>query len=175
MKNKERTVRIVFLIISILVVGGIIVFILNFQRGRNKETISVGAVFIGATDDNAWNESNFNGIKSACDTYSCRLYSQKNVPEEKEPLENAVSKLVQQGCSCIFLTSYGYGSLAEEIVKKYPKVAFYCLSGDVQADNCMSYFARMYQVRYLAGIAAGSATKSNLIGFVASMSVPERM
>ena len=173
MKNKERTIRIVFLVISILVVGGIVAFILNFRLGRNKETISVGAVFIGNTEDNAWNESNYTGIKLACDRYSCRLYSQTNVPEEQELLESAVSKLAAKGCSCIFLTSYGYGNVAEDIVKKYPKIAFYFLSGDVQASNCASYFARMYQVRYLAGIAAGAATESNILGFITSMSIPE--
>lgn len=173
MKNKEHLVRIIFLAVSVLMVGGIIVYILNFRLYQRNKPASAGVVLIGSSDDKGWNESHYKGVKYACDEHSCTMYAQMNVPEEEEPLRNAVAELVDDGCSCIFLTSYGYGGYVNSIAKTYPNVAFYSISGNTEADNCMSYFARMYQVRYLSGIAAGASTKSNVIGYVTAMAIPE--
>lgn len=159
--------------VSIVLVIGIVVFIFNFSMTGKNSAIKVGAVLIGVSDDKGWNESHFNGIRTACDSHQCIMYSKELVPEEEEPLRQAVSELVKQGCSVIFLTSYGYGVYADDIAEKYPNVAFYCISGDVSAKNCMSYFARMYQARYLTGIVAGSASESGLLGYVSAMPIPE--
>ena len=173
MKNKEHLIWAVFLLLSILLVAGIVVLIYTFNTGGKDKPISVGAVYIGVTDDKGWNENHYNGIRSACESHSCRLFSKMSVPEEEEPLKKAVAELVDEGCSVIFLTSYGYGGLADIIANAYPDVAFYSISGEASAENCMSYFARMYQARYLSGIAAGAATESGYLGYVAAMPIPE--
>jgi basic membrane protein A len=173
LKNKELRVRILILLAAVLVVVGIVLLIINFRPDRDNRDISVGAVFIGESDDNGWNESHYKGIRKACEENGCRMYSRMGVPEEEEPLKGAVSVLVNQGCSCIFLTSYGYGGYLSSIAKEYPKVAFYCISGEGEGANCTSYFARMYQVRYLAGIVAGKASESGILGYVTAMPIPE--
>ncbi len=173
MKNKDLFVRIVLPITAIAVVIVILVMINNFRPDREENIVSVGALLIGTTDDNGWNESHYEGIRKACEANSCRMYSMTNVPEEEEPIKAAVSELVGKGCSCIFLTSYGYGEYLNSIANEYPKTAFYCISGQGEAANCMTYFARMYQVRYLAGIVAGSATESDMLGYVTAMPIPE--
>lgn len=173
MKSREDRIRNIFFAASILLVAGIVLFIINFRSDRKGYVTRVGAVCIGVSDDNGWNESHFNGIMHACEKESCRMYAKMSVPEEKEALKTAVSELVGEGCSVVFLTSYGYGAFADEIADLYPNTAFYCISGDFTARNCMSYFARIYQVRYLAGIVAGSATESGLLGYVTAMPIPE--
>lgn len=173
MKNKEHLVRTFFLIISIIMVIGIVLFIISFNTIKKNSVIKVGVVLLGVSDDSGWNESHFKGIKTACDSHGCVMYKKESVPEEEESVKTAVSELVGQGCSVIFLTSYGYGGYADSIARTYPDVAFYSISGECTADNCMSYFARMYQARYLAGIVAGSASKSGLLGYVSAMPIPE--
>ena len=173
MKNKEKLIKAAFFFSSVLVVFFIVILIYNFHIAQNDNTVSVGVVLIGVSDDKGWNESHYRGVQYACELNSCKMYAQMDVPEEEEPLKKAVSKLVEQGCSVIFLTSFGYGTYSDSIAESYPNVAFYCISGDVTAKNCMSYFARMYQVRYLSGIVAGSSTKSGILGFVTAMPIPE--
>ncbi len=173
MKNKEHLIKAAFLLVSVLLVGAILLLIYNFRPGQKEKSISVGAVLIGAKDDHGWNESHYNGLQTACDALSCTLQVRENVPEEMEALKETVAELKELECSCIFLTSYGYGLYADEIAGLYPEVAFYCISGEAAADNCMSYFARMYQARYLAGIAAGAATESGLLGYVTAIPIPE--
>jgi basic membrane protein A len=67
------------------------------------------------------------------------------------------------------LTSFGYGTYLDKLSARYPNVAFFCISGHGKAKNSTSYFARLYQVRYLAGIVAGAATKTGVLGYVAAM------
>lgn len=173
MKNREFFVRIALLCAAILVVIVIVVLIITFRPDPEHDAVSVGVVFIGVSDDNGWNESHYEGLLKACEENSCKMYSRMNVPEEEDQVKDAVSGLVDQGCTCIFLTSYGYSEYLNSIAKEYPKVAFYCISGEGEMANCTTYFARMYQVRYLAGIAAGAATNSNILGYVTAIPIPE--
>ena len=48
-------------------------------------------------------------------------------------------------------------------------MTFYGINWEYDAPNYKAYFARIYQARYLAGIVAGSMTKTNHVGFVAAM------
>ncbi len=173
LKNKELLYRIAFLISAIVIVIVIIVMISTFRPDGSKDVVSVGAVLIGASDDNGWNESHYEGVKKACEENSCRMHIRMNIPEEEDKLKEAVSSLINEGCSCIFLTSYGYGEFLNSIAKEYPKIAFYFISGEGEASNCTTYFARMYQVRYLAGIVAGAASESGVLGYVTAMPIPE--
>ncbi len=158
---------------AVLVVCGIVIGIYSFRPVGEDNSILVGAVFVGAADDLGWNQSHYEGIEKACEEHSCRLYSRMNVPEEEAALKQTVSELAGRGCSCIFLTSYGYGEYLDDIAGTYPKIAFYSISGNSKASNSMTYFARMYQARYLSGIVAGAATKTNVLGYVTAMPVPE--
>ncbi|MCR5249736.1 MAG: BMP family ABC transporter substrate-binding protein [Lachnospiraceae bacterium] len=173
MKNKESFVKGAFYIAALLVVAGIILLIWSFRPEAKKEGISVGAVFIGAADDNGWNQSHYEGILAACERNSAGFHARMNVPEEEEAVKEAVAALAAEGCSCIFLTSYGYGAWLDTIARAYPKIAFYCISGEEEAENSSTYFGRDYQVRYLSGIVAGAATKSGILGYVTAMPMPE--
>ena len=173
MKNRENRIRITYFLAFLLLLTAIIVRIITFRTQQQEKDIIVGAVFIGVSDDNGWNESHYKGIKAACEAQGCTMLTQMSVPEEEVPLRKAVSELTDRGCSAVFLTSFGYGAYADSIAKEYPDVAFYCISGESEAKNFVSYFARMYQVRYLSGIVAGAASESGKIGYVTAMPVPE--
>ena len=136
-------------------------------------TVKVGFIYIGPVGDGGYTYAQDQG----------RLYLEKelgvttmmveNVPEtadSKAQMEN----LVKQGCKVIFATSFGYMDYTDEIAKEYPEVVFlHCSGYKMNETNFGNYFGREYQARYLAGIAAGKATKTNKIGYVAAMKIPE--
>ncbi len=173
MRGKEKWMKMLFLILAVLVLVIIIVLIRNFRFGGEKEEVKVGGIFIGECDDGGWNESHYSGILSACEELSCPFEVREHIEEDRNSLEKAVSELRGEGCNVVFMTSYGYGGYANDIALKYPDMAFYCISGKGEAKNLASYFARMYQVRYLAGIVAGKTSKSGKLGVVASMPLSE--
>jgi basic membrane protein A len=60
-----------------------------------------------------------------------------------------------------------------KVAGEFPDGAFMHCSGFKSADNMTNYFGRIYQARYLTGITAGFMTKTNKIGYVAAMQIPE--
>jgi len=82
----------------------------------------------------------------------------------------AIEECLEEGCKIIFGTSWGYMDTMEEMAKEYPDVIFSHGTGYKSNEtNFNNYFGRIYQARYLAGIAAGMKTQSNKIGYVAAM------
>ncbi len=174
LKENKGLSRGMFLGLSLLVLFGIILSIRFFRFSNEKKEVIVGAVFLGSCDDKGWNQSHYDGIKQACEGQDCALLIEENVPEEEEEkLRLAVNRLVEKGCSVLFLTSFGYGNFLNQIASENPMVAFYCISGNGAAENAAAYFPRIYQARYLEGIVAGAASRTGILGMVSSMSNAE--
>lgn len=84
----------------------------------------------------------------------------------------AIEECVEEGCKIIFGTSWGYMDTMEQMANEHPDVIFSHGTGyKSNGKNFNNYFGRIYQARYLSGIAAGLKTESNLIGYVAAMDV----
>ncbi len=164
------------LILVMITVFVLIVVIESFQLPEPKRHVTVGCVLVGGKTDGGWNESHYKGILDACDGNTdspCVLVVRDNVPEEETALLAAVDDLVRDGCNVVFLTSFGYGRYTDDVAKKYPRVAFFGVSGKGEARNSTSYFARLYQVRYLTGIIAGYQSRTGVLGYVAAMPNPQ--
>ena len=96
----------------------------------------------------------------------------ESVPEGPDA-ERVMETAIRNGAKVVYANSFGYMDHVINVAKKYPDVYFNHCSGYKVAPNASTYFGRMYQPRYLSGIVAGKATKSNLIGFVAAYPIPE--
>lgn len=96
----------------------------------------------------------------------------ETVPEGPES-ERVIRDFAQKGYDLIFTTSFGYMDPTMTVAAEFPDVQFVHVSGFKAADNASNIFGRMYQPRYLSGIAAGAATESNIIGYVAAFPIPE--
>jgi basic membrane protein A len=85
-------------------------------------------------------------------------------------IENAMRKFIDQGVNLIIATSWGYMDTCEKLAAEFPLVIFAHASGIKYNNvNFTNYFGRVYQARYLSGIAAGAQTKTGKIGYVAAM------
>ena len=87
--------------------------------------------------------------------------------------ERVLRDLARQGNQIIFTTSFGYMEPAMKVAREFPQVKFEVLTGYRQAPNIATANARYYEGRYLAGIAAGRVTRSNLAGYVVGFPIPE--
>ena len=84
-------------------------------------------------------------------------------------IETAMLECIEEGCNIIFATSCGYMDTCEALAEEYPDVIFSRGTGyKSNGSNFNNYFGRIYQARYLSGIAAGLKTESNKIGYVAA-------
>ena len=96
----------------------------------------------------------------------------ENIPENADA-ERVLRDLAQQGNKLIFATSFGYMNSVLKVAKEFPDVKFEHATGYKTAPNVANYSARFYEARYLAGKLAGATTKTNILGYVAALPIPE--
>jgi basic membrane protein A and related proteins len=96
----------------------------------------------------------------------------ENVPEGPDA-ERVIRDLAQQGNQLIFTPSFGYMEPTLKVARDFPKVKFESITGYKTAPNVAVANARYYEGRYLAGIAAGRMTRTNVAGYVAGFPIPE--
>lgn len=137
----------------------------------------VGAIYINGKNDTAgYTFAHHNGITKAMEQLGMDVTKQlkivDNVPEDDAQVTNAINTLASQGCKIIIGISFGYINAMEAAAKKYPDIIFSHATGYLSNDkNFNNYFGRIYQARYLAGIAAGKkslALGNNNVGYVAA-------
>ncbi|GHV84118.1 BMP family ABC transporter substrate-binding protein [Spirochaetia bacterium] len=84
--------------------------------------------------------------------------------------ESAMRDCIAAGAQVIIATSWGFMETCEKLAAEFPTVIFAHASGyKSNGSNFTNYFGRIYQARYLSGIAAGLKTRTNKIGYVAAM------
>lgn len=167
MKNKK--ISTVLLCLAVVVIGLMVLCIATMGREEKKEQITVGFIMSGGIEETGWNGMHYDGIKQACEDMDAKLLVKEYVEEFSGQCPQAIDELVAEGADLIILSSYGYSEEAMDKINEYPEVAFYGNSSEYHEDNLTSYFVRMYQARYLAGMLAGMKTESGYVGYVAAM------
>ena len=136
-----------------------------------KETIKVGFVYIGTINDEGYTQAHDKG-RLALNDMGIKTAYIENVAENAD-CEKAIRDLIDQGCNVVYTTSFGFMDWTIKVAADHPSVYFGHCSGYKLAANVSTYFGKIEQPRYLSGIAAGLKTKSNKIGYVAAMPIPE--
>lgn len=73
----------------------------------------------------------------------------------------------------IFTTSAEFEEAVEQVARRNPRVLFASCGTNAKGPNVVSYFGRMYQAKYLAGLLAGRYTLTGRIGYIGAKPVPE--
>lgn len=138
------------------------------------EDIKIGVIHIGdPADGSGYSYTHDLGIQGMQKNLGLRddqIIRKLNIADDDSvAIKDAIEDCIAQGCNLIFTTSYGYMDVTEELAAEYPNVYFSHGTGYKSNDvNFNNYFGRIYQARFLAGIAAGLKTTSNKIGYVAA-------
>jgi basic membrane protein A len=90
--------------------------------------------------------------------------------EDQAETEAVIRECISEGAAVIIAPSWNYMETCEKLAAEFPNVIFAHATGYKYNDrNFTNYSGRVYQARYLSGIAAGLKTESGKIGFVAAM------
>ena len=138
------------------------------------EQLKVGFIYVGPVGDAGWTFAHDNGRKHIEQKFGDKIKTTfvEKVPEGADA-ERVIRDLVSQGNKLIFATSFGFGDAMEKVAKDHPDVKFEHATGYKTSANLRVYEAKFYEDAYLAGVVAGSMTKTNTIGFVGSFPIPE--
>ncbi|MEM7041902.1 MAG: BMP family ABC transporter substrate-binding protein [Pseudomonadota bacterium] len=138
------------------------------------DEVKAGFIYPGPVGDAGWAYAHDNGRRAMEDLpFVTKTSFIESVPEDPDLVVAALEDLVAEGNNLIFAASYGYMDPMIEVAKRHPDVVFMHNSGFKTEANAGTYFGRIYQARYLAGIVAGASTEANVIGYVAAFPIPE--
>lgn len=142
------------------------------EDGVTLENIKLGFVHITDPSDMGYTYNHDLGtqkMKRELGLRDDQIVNKFNTSEDAE-CEAALRELVEQGCHIIFATSFGFEEYVMEVAADFPDVEFCHASGfrcaQSEMANVHNYFGKIYQARYLSGIAAGLKTEKNVLGYV---------
>ena len=134
----------------------------NAASTGTQSDFKVGAIYINSKNDTAgYTYAHHTGITKAMEELGMDPASQLVIVDEVpdndyDKIANAVDTLVASDCNIIFAISFGYMQAVADKAEEYPNVIFSHATGYMSSEtNFNNYFGRIYQARYLTGIAAG--------------------
>jgi len=147
----------------------------EIQEGK----FNVAMVLIGPHDDGGWSQAHYEGL----------LDIEKNVPDshvayielvpEGAQAEQVYRSLARKGFNLIFGTSFGYMDAMETVASEFPDTMFIHISGYKSNEtNFGNLFGAMENMKYLAGMLAGSRAKTDgnpKLGYMATFPIPEEL
>lgn len=140
-----------------------------------KEDLKIGVIHITDPAEGSGytytHDQGIVGMQKNLGLEDSQIIRKNNVNDtDATEIENAMRECIEEGCNVIFATSWGFMDTTEALAAEYPDIIFSHGTGyKSNGVNFNNYFGRIYQARYLAGIAAGLKTESNKLGYVAAM------
>ncbi len=138
------------------------------------EPLKIAFAYVGPVGDGGWTFAHNNGRLAIEKEFGDKVKTSfvENVPESADA-ERVMRDLVGQGNKLIFGTTFGYMDPMLKVAADHADVKFEHATGYKKAENLRTYDSRTYEGAYMAGVIAGKMTKSNTLGVVASIPIPE--
>jgi basic membrane protein A len=144
-----------------------------------KGKFNVAFVYIGPHDDGGWSQAHDEGRQfvqqNMDDVHTAYI---ENVPEGADS-EQIFRSLSRKGFDLIFGTSFGYMDPMETVAEEFPDTVYIHISGyKSNMENFGNLFGAMEDMKYLAGMLAGSRAKVDgnpKLGYMATFPIPEEI
>jgi basic membrane protein A and related proteins len=132
--------------------------------------LRVGLITPGSIADAAWNSGAYQGLKQIHDSFHLPIsHVEARTPAEQD---EALRTYAAQGYRLVFAHGFEFQDPAERVSSEYPKTIFIVTSGARAKGNVAPLIFRLEEASYLAGMVAGSLTKSQRLGFVGGIELP---
>jgi len=138
------------------------------------EPLKIAFAYVGPVGDGGWTFAHDNGRKAIEKEFGDKVVTSfvEKVPESADA-ERVIRDMAGQGNKLIFGTTFGYMEPMLKVAADNPNVRFEHATGYKTAANMRTYDSRTYEGAYMAGVIAGAMTKTNTLGVVASIPIPE--
>ena len=136
-------------------------------------------VLIGPHDDGGWSQAHYEGLQYLCENVpGTHVAYIENVPEGADS-EQVFRSLSRKGFNFIIGTSFGYMDSMETVAEEFPDITYLHLTGyKSNGTNFGNFFGAMEDLKYLAGMLAGSRAKADgnpKLGYMATFPIPEEL
>ena len=141
---------------------------------RPGEGTEKAAIILGGTkDDYGFNYGMYQMAQQMEDELGIEVVIKENVPQNAD-VEGIMEELLSQGCRIIIPSQFGYLEYTKNVANRHPDTAFYSIPiTDYTGDNFSTMHGEIQDIWYLEGVLAGLYTKTNNIGFIGSIPIPD--
>ena len=138
------------------------------------EPLKIAFAYVGPVGDGGWSYAHDNARKAIEKEFGDKIVTTfvESVPESADA-ERVLRDMAGQGNKLIFGTTFGYMESMLKVAADNPGVKFEHAAGYKTAENLRTYDSRTYEGAYMAGVIAGGMTKTNTLGVVGSVPIPE--
>ena len=140
----------------------------------SADSMKIAFVHVGPVADKGWSWAHDQGaqyLKAQLGS-GVEITTLESIPEGSDS-QRVFEDLAAAGNKLIFGTSFGYMDPMLAAAANYPDTVFMHATGFKVADNMGNYFGAAEEGRYLSGMAAGAASATGKIGYVAAFPIPE--
>jgi basic membrane lipoprotein Med (substrate-binding protein (PBP1-ABC) superfamily) len=139
-------------------------------KAQTSGEFRVALVTPGSIADASWNSGAYAGLMQVKDSLGVPVsHVEARTPGEQE---EQLRTYAAQGYTVIFGHGFEFQDAAERVAKEYPKAVFVITSGQRVSGNVVPLIFKLSDATYLAGMVAGSLTKSNKLGYVGGIELP---
>ena len=139
-------------------------------KAPSASEFRVGLVTPGSIADASWNSGAYAGLMLIKDSLGIPVsHVEARTPGEQE---EQLRTYAAQGYTVIFGHGFEFQDAAERVAKEYPKAVFVITSGQRVSGNVVPLIFKLSDATYLAGMVAGSLTKTNKLGYVGGIELP---
>lgn len=140
---------------------------------RPKKTPKVAFVYAKDVKSSSWTYSQEMGRYHVNNVFGENISTSfvDQVPETLEAYDT-LKQLAEDGNDVVFVTSPAMINATLKAALEFPDVKYLNCSETHSFKHVNTYFGRIYEPRFLAGIAAGAVTRSNLLGYIGTHPTP---
>lgn len=144
------------------------------EAPKEAGPLKAAFAYVGPVGDAGWTFAHDKARKEAEAAFAGKVKTSfvENVPEAADA-ERVIRDMVEQGNTLIFGTTFGYMEPMLKVATDSKGVKFEHATGYKTSANMRTYDSKTYEGAYLAGVIAGSMTKTKTLGVVGSIPIPE--
>lgn len=128
----------------------------------------IAMLYFSDKNDGGWTQAFDEARAKVEQELGTKIQYVEKIPESASSIRPAAERFIARGANIVIGTAFGYSDTFKELAEKYPDVAFLNGSGTSNGRNLESFYGRTYETHYLCGMAAGAASKTGKLGFVAA-------
>jgi basic membrane protein A and related proteins len=125
---------------------------------------------LGGKFDKSFNEAAYAGATRWVEETG-GTYKELEMQSEAQR-EQALRRLAETGANPIVMTGFAFGDVLNKIAPDYPDTRFAIIDMVVDQPNVQSVVFTEEEGSYLAGVMAGMASQTDIIGFIGGMDIP---
>jgi basic membrane protein A len=145
------------------------------DASSKDQQAKIGFLYVGSKNDFGYNQAAYQGSEAVKQAFpDAKVFEAENVPETAEA-ERVMEKMISDGATIIFPTSFGHLQPAMNVARRHPNVTFLHQGGLKTASNLGTYFGTIYDTQYAVGQAAGMATKTDKLGYVVAFPIAQTL